>query len=457
MALDLRVPKLEADLGIGIYASSAKGIDGRIRSRPADFVVEEILTDGSRASVKPFHSAALPLGHGRYLVCELIKKGWDTLVVVRQIAKQIGVSPGRISIAGMKDTRAVTAQHISIGGIPAERVLKVHLHDVKVNPLRFSSDKISSRLLFGNHFNITVRSVKFSSRIVERRIAKTREELKDRGGIPNFFGHQRFGTVRPITHQVGRCLVRQNFEEAALIFLSESSPDEHPKARRARRRLRETRDFKTTLRLFPRRFTYERLMVRHLSKYPRDFLGAFRRLPRKLRRLFVQAYQSYLFNRFLSQRTKRGIPVSNPQIGDYVIELNEKGLPTFASERVEESNISEISRKTEEGQMAVVLPLIGFRQAPSDGLQGEIEKEILEKEGIEPDDFRIEKMVEASAPGTVRRSVVPVLDLEIKDEEQTADQDGLGVKFSFALHKGSYATVLLREFMKPRDLVRAGF
>jgi tRNA pseudouridine13 synthase len=107
--------------------------------------------------------------------------------------------------------------------------------------------------------------------------------------------------------------------------------------------------------------------------------------------------------------------------------------------------------------MAVVLPLIGFRQAPSDGLQGEIEKEILEKEGIEPDDFRIEQMVEASAPGTVRRSVVPVLDLEIKDEEQTADQDGLGVKFSFALHKGSYATVLLREFMKPRDLVRAGF
>ena len=453
----LRVPKLEAELGIEIYASSARGIDGRIRTRPEDFVVEEVLTDGSRASVKPSYSPTLPVGHGRYLVCVLIKKGWDTLVVVGKIANQIGVSPERISIAGMKDTRALTAQHISIGGIPPDKVLKVDLEDVTVDMIRFSSEKISPKILFGNQFNITVESIKLSSRTVRKRIEKVREELTDLGGIPNFFGHQRFGTVRPITHRVGRCLVKEDFEEAALIFLSEPSPYEYPRARRARRRLRETQDYRSGLRIFPRRFTYERLMLKRLSKNPKDFLGAFRRLPTKLRRLFVQAYQSYLFNRFLSERMKRGIPIGKPQIGDYIVSLNEIGLPTFDSRRAEDSNILEIEQKVREGNMAVALPLIGHKQSPSDGVQGGIEEEILEEEGTEPSDFRIQKMPEASAPGVLRRSLAPILDLNIKDRERSTRQDELSVKFSFGLHKGSYATVVLREFMKPEDLVRAGF
>jgi tRNA(Glu) U13 pseudouridine synthase TruD len=31
------------------------------------------------------------------------------------------------------------------------------------------------------------------------------------------------------------------------------------------------------------------------------------------------------------------------------------------------------------------------------------------------------------------------------------------VSMSFALYRGSYATVVLRELMKPRNLVKAGF
>lgn len=451
------MPKLEAELGIEIYASSAKGIDGRIRSRPEDFLVEEVLTDGSRASVKLSSEKRPPLGHGRYLVCVLIKKGWDTLVVVRNIAYQIGVDPERINIAGMKDTRALTAQHISIGGVPPDKVLKVDLEDATVNPIGFSSEKISPKLLFGNQFNITVESTKLSSRTVRKRIEKAREELADLGGIPNFFGHQRFGTVRPITHRVGRCLVKEDLEEAALIFLSEPSPYEYPRARRARRRLRETQDYRSSLRIFPRRFTYERLMLKHLSKNPKDFLGAFRRLPTKLRRLFVQAYQSYLFNKFLSERMKRRIPIGQPQIGDYVVSLNEIGLPTFDFRTAEDSNILELRQRVREGKMAVALPLVGHKQPSSDGVQGGIEKEILEEERTEPTDFRVQKMPEASAPGVLRRSLAPVLDLNIKDGERSTRQDELGVKFSFGLHKGSYATVVLREFMKPEDLVRAGF
>jgi len=217
--MTVQVPKLETILGIEVYASKSEGIDGRIRCSPEDFIVEEILTDGSKASVRLADKMSLPRGHGRYLVCILVKERWDTLIAIRKIARQIGIHPERISIAGIKDTQALTAQHISIGGVPAERVLRVNLKDLTVNPIHFSSEKISSKLLFGNQFKITVRTIRYAPSTVQRRIRKIRNELMDLGGIPNFFGHQRFGTVRPITHRVGRCLVKEKFEEAALIFL----------------------------------------------------------------------------------------------------------------------------------------------------------------------------------------------------------------------------------------------
>ncbi|MCW4020487.1 MAG: tRNA pseudouridine(13) synthase TruD [Candidatus Bathyarchaeota archaeon] len=452
-----RVPKIESDFGIEVYASRSRGIGGRIRGFPEDFVVEEILTDGSKASVESTDITALTSGHGRYLVCVLIKKGWDTFAAVRQIAKQIGVSPDRIDIAGIKDARALTAQHMSVGGIPLQRVLKVDLPRLNVIPVRFSSEKISSKILFGNQFNITVRSIEWNSATAHRRIEKTRNELSDLGGVPNFFGHQRFGTVRSTTHRIGHCLVKESFEEAALVFLSEPSRHEHPQARGARERLRETGDYRLALKFFPRRLSYERQMLAHLSRYPKDFLGAFRRLPLKLRRFFVQAYESYLFNLFLSERIKREIPIGKAHNGDCIVSLDEKGLPTNILKKAGPRSISEINKRIGEGKMAVAIPLIGFKQPPSEGVQGEIEGEILEREAIRPRDFRIQRMLEASAAGGLRVSLTPILNLDIEEEDELADRGGLSVKFSFTLHKGSYATVLLREFMKSRDLIKAGF
>jgi len=441
----IRVPKLEADVGMEVYASGGRGIDGRIRSFPEDFIVEEILIDGSKASVQLKEEITPPSGHGRYLICLLVKKRWDTLLAVREIANSIGMDSERIGVAGIKDTEALTAQHISIGGVSPERVLKVNLKDLIIKPLGFSDEKISSSLLFGNHFTIMVRSIKYGSSTVQRRIEKIKSELTDLGGIPNFFGPQRFGTIRPITHHIGRYIVKGNFENAALVFLSQPSPYEHPEARMARKHLMETRDFKMALKLFPRKLMYERLMLIHLSKYPRDFLGAFHRLPPNLCKLLVQAYQSFLFNRFLSERIKRGLPLAEAQTGDYTMNID-KNEPLTES----------FNKKISKGKTILAIPLIGFKQPSSGGVQGEIEREILEKEGMKPEDFRIQRIPEASAPGGLRTALAQVLDLEIEKKEETSP-NGLSVKFSFRLHKGSYATVLLREFMKPKNLIKAGF
>jgi tRNA(Glu) U13 pseudouridine synthase TruD len=41
--------------------------------------------------------------------------------------------------------------------------------------------------------------------------------------------------------------------------------------------------------------------------------------------------------------------------------------------------------------------------------------------------------------------------------ENSADPSKHKAKMSFTLYRGSYATIVLRELMKPRNLIKAGF
>jgi len=428
----LNVPELERMLGIEVYASESLGIGGRIRQFPEDFVVEEILVDGSRAKVKqaekPFHVT----GKGRYLACVLVKRNWDTILAVKAIAEWLSMDVESMHIAGIKDAKAVTAQHVSIGRVTPEQVSKVKIQDISLSPFRLMNEKIHSGLLLGNHFRILIRAIACSSSQIEKRLDSILSELSGMGGIPNFFGHQRFGTVRPITHKVGEYMIRDDWENAALAFLAASSEHEHPQARRARQELSDTLNFEAALHRFPHQLKYERFMLRHLVKHHNDFVGAFRKLPMKLGRLLVQAYQSFLFNKFLSTRVKHEMPLNQVLRGDYTLKVN--------------------------GTTCTALPLVGFEQSISAGRQGEIEREILEAENVKPNDFRVQRMPKVSAPGRLRTVLAPIASLSVeKPTRDPTDHAKRQVMVGFVLPSGSYATILLRELMKPQNLVRAGF
>ena len=454
----LQVPSLEKEVGIETYVTQSLGIGGRIRQLIDDFVVEELLVDGSLAEVSAPVEACEPAGEGRYLICVLIKRRWDTFLAVRTIAERLRINQKRIRFAGIKDTKAFTAQHISLQNVSPSRVLDMQIKDITVYPQRFSSERMYSQLIKGNRFHLTIRGIDHPVSVIEERAKSVQEEIESVGGVPNFFGHQRFGTIRPNTHQIGKYLTRGDAEKASLVFLAEPSIHEHPKAREARQQLQDTMNFEEALEVFPRFLRYERFMLRHLTKYPNDFVGAFRELPRRLRKLFVQAYQSYLFNRFLSERIRRGIPLNEPQVGDYVNKLDEHAIPTDGWDQVTDQNIQEITTAVKEHKMCVAAPLIGPDQPPSDGIQGEIEQAILEAENVTPEQFKIPFMPEATAEGRVRAILNPVWNLlqeEIADDSENPGKQIM--KLGFTLNRGSYATVLLREFMKPQDLITAGY
>jgi tRNA pseudouridine13 synthase len=459
----LFVSKLERLIGLEVYATKSLGVGGVIRQSAEDFVVEEVLVDGSKAEINSFKTKHAVLRsssvRNRFLLCVLVKRNWDTFLALKTVAEQLGVNPNNIDTAGIKDAKAITAQHVTIDGISAETVKKVNLRDIEIRPIGYFRERLSPYYLFGNSFQIAIRAISRPKSAIKKRIAQTIQELEALGGIPNFFGHQRFGTTRPITHLVGKALVQGNLKKAVMLFLAKPSPNENPESQQARQQLWNSQDFKQALKNFPKQLRYERLMLRHLIKKPDDFIGAFKTLPTKLQRLFPQAYQAYLFNKFLSKRIANGLPLDRAEIGDYVVNVQRSGLPLLTMYKiVSVETLAEVNEAIKAGKMRLALPLIGFRQKSSQGVQGEIEKQILEEEGITSENFRIHFMPEISSKGELRTTLTPINNFKIN--EISADQSNPRknkAKLNFTLHRGSYATILLREIMKPRNPIRAGF
>jgi len=458
----LPVPKIDKALGIGVYVTDTLGIGGVIRSAVEDFAVEEVLVDGSRAEITATadsHALRASLDRQEFLLCVLVKRNWDTFMALKTIARQLGISPQQISIAGIKDAKAVTAQHITIEHGTMEDAAKVHVKDIEIRSVGYFHDELSPYYLLGNNVRIPIKTVNLTEPTIARRITATTQQLEAAGGIPNFFGHQRFGTTRPITHRVGEAIVKRDFEEAVMRFLAEPSVYEHPASRQARRGLQSTHDFKQALQDFPRQLRYERLILRHLVEKPCDFVGAFKRLPAKLQVLFVQAYQSYLFNCFLSERILNGFTLNRAEVGDYVVNMERSGLPMVRAGKIVDSvALAETNEAVKAGKMRVALPLVGVRQRLSHGVMGQIETQILEEAGVKPEDFNVDVLPELSGRGGLRAIVSPIKNFSVNSISRTADDSKVHqVTLEFMLSRGSYATVLLREIMKPKNPITAGF
>jgi tRNA pseudouridine13 synthase len=120
--------------------------------------------------------------------------------------------------------------------------------------------------------------------------------------------------------------------------------------------------------------------------------------------------------------------------------------------------LTEINKAVDAGRMRLAIPLIGFKQHASLGAQGEIENQILEGEGISQENFKIPAMPEITARGELRTVITPLNNFSPDEiSKDSANPSKHEAKVSFMLHRGSYATILLRELMKPRNPIKAGF
>jgi len=120
--------------------------------------------------------------------------------------------------------------------------------------------------------------------------------------------------------------------------------------------------------------------------------------------------------------------------------------------------LAEINGAIKAGKMRLAIPLVGFKQHPSRGVQGEIEKQILKEEDISMENFKIRGMPEISARGELRTAITPLNNFSLDIvSNNSANPSKRKAQLSFMLYRGSYATVVLREIMKTRNPMKTGF
>ncbi len=469
-------PEFEARIGIAFYSTQTEGIGGVIKTKPADFLVREIT---NREEQK----------EGKYLIAELTKENWDTHSVINEISRRLRVSRNRIGFAGTKDKVAVTTQKISIWGegIAETELERLKIADVSLKLIGSSNKAVSLGDLHGNEFEIVIRDIEGSKEEIKRKIAAITAEIENDGGVPNFFGVQRFGIRRPITHVVGKHLIKGRIKEAVLSYISDVFPDESEEAKQARLLCKEgeLKGLKEGLKKMPPFLRYEKAILNELVKNlslcgapPHDptspvrdykkalpkkdeeayFISAFSVLPKNLQKLFVHAYQAYLFNLVLSRRMNQNLPFDEALVGDVVCFRDRFGLADLHKDRMEkvtEDKIEAINRLIKRGRAFVTVPAFGYETEFAEGVEGEIERKVLEDGGVKLNDFYIEKFPEISSKG-IRRPVLVPVKVELSNEEVSDDDMNPGrnkVNLKFFLPKGSYATVVLREYMKSKQAV----
>lgn len=441
--------ELDKLLGLEVYASDTEGIGGRIKLSIEDFIVREISLEGVKCSP----SALFNESSGDYVWFVLEKRGVDTVTALRVVARKLGLSSKIFSAAGLKDSKAVTYQLACAKDVSPKDLKgfvgasgKVKIHRAFRRPF-----KLKPGMLYGNEFEIKIREVHLSPEEAEVRIKKILNELGEIGGVPNFYGYQRFGTIRPNTHIVGLHIIRGELKKAVEELLFHVYPEEPERSKIARRNLRDSLDFNDALTYFPRRLHQERMMIRYLANHPGDYIGALRSLPIEVRRLFIGAYQAFLFNKMLSLRLKRGLSLSRAVPGDIVIVFEDKSKTSVKGiMRVNDANVDKVNEFISRGICSLALNVYGYDTIPARGVQGEIEKEILKEQKISVRDFKIKHMPELATKGMLRVASFMPEDLKYSLDEEC-------VMLNFTLRKGMYATVFLREIIKPEDPLRAGF
>lgn len=420
---------MDESLGMETYLTRTTGLGGKIKSTPEDFVVVE--------------DSILPLEKpGGTLVAALVRtRNWETNRLVRSLARSLRISRRRISFAGTKDKRAVTTQLMEFEA-PLEKVKNLRLKDVEVLRAYSTDHRIDLGDLVGNHFRVVIRNIPLGPGEIQGRLQAVLAELKALGGFPNYFGVQRFGVVRPITHLVGHSMVKGDFAAAVRIYVAHPLPGEGEEAVAARTHMEESWDSAWGLRHYPPELTFEKAMLNHLVNRPEDYIGAFKVLPQNLQLMFIHAYQSYLFNRILSRRIAKGLPLAEPVEGDIVLPLEKHRVPDRDRPiPVDSSNREHLASLSRQGKAFVTGLVVGADPRFALGPMGEIERAILAAEAIEPREFIIPRMPNLSTKGTRREVLLQVPDLRYELGEGTATLD-------FSLPRGAYATSLLREIMK---------
>ena len=418
---------------------------------------------------------------GQFLHFSLYKENKDTMEVISYLCRMLKIKPKDFAFAGTKDRRAVTVQRVSVYRQYASNLERLNrtLRQARLGDFKHEKHRLELGELDGNQFTITLRDCHFGSNdsefdefaraeLAKEVVGQAVEHLQVHGFI-NYFGLQRFGTFGIGTDEIGKKILKDDFEGAVWAILSFSSesleasqqPEQFAQSRIGRDdidRAWAINNFKTigrshqALERLPKKFSAESNIIRHLGlgQHRTDYAGALLTINRNLRTMYVHAYQSLVWNVAASERwSKYGNKVIQ---GDLVLadtpakkaaeakdEFDENGEivihPATDDVAVSHDDLFQRARaltadEAESGKYTifdVVLPTPGFDiEYPSNDI-GEFYKEFMGSDrggGLDPGDMR-RKIKDFSLSGSYRKLLGQVgkdMSFEIKNYHDENEQ-----------------------------------
>ena len=82
---------------------------------------------------------------------------------------------------------------------------------------------------------------------------------------------------------------------------------------------------------------------------------------------------------------------------------------------------------------------------------------VLEEEEVNLETLRINALSWVGGKGGLRAAITPIKDFKLQNVSANTSREDHQAESSFMLLRGSYATVVLREIMKPKNPITAGF
>ena len=397
------IPEIDSQIGISVYTTKFSGIGGKIRIAPEDFEVSELISKHATNSITD---------ESGYAVYKLKKKKIDTNHAISGIRQKTGV---RLKSLGLKDASAVTEQFVGSPhkGKPIE---DFSTEKFALKLIGFTKKPLSKKDMIGNNFKIQISDC-----------SDDLSSFSEHGRILNFYGYQRFGSKRPVTHLIGKAILQRDFDMAVDLILSFTSSYDSAENTEIREKLSDKTNYEKYYDKVPSQMDIEKIVLKEMIDHD-DSIRAIRAIPLSLRRFYIQAYQSFIFNQSLSGAFLDGENLFESQSGDVCIDSK-----------------SIIGKFKENIEQYLALPFVGYSYYKKTRFHHQISK-ILIQEEITPKDFFIKEMQEVSSEGGFRQAAI-----------HCSDYFSDNNKVEFSLTRGSFATILLREIMKPSNPIEAGF
>ncbi len=396
----------------------------KVKCQPEDFFVEEL-------------GALVPCQSGPFALYRLTKTGRSTLEIIERIQQIWQLPRRRISWGGMKDKHATTRQWLTIHHGP-HRSLTQRGFDLEY--LGQADQAFGPRQIRGNRFEIIVRDLGHE----EISDAAHACETIRREGLPNYFDDQRFGSMSRGGEFVAQPWLRGDYEQAIRLALAEPNPHDRTREKKDKAILRNHwGDWAACKRLLSR--SHRRSIVTFLDDRPGDFRGAFIRMRKDLRSLFLSAFQSVLWNEILA----RLIEEICPEPCRFLVSLKPADVPFYRD--LADEDLTRLQ------QVSLPLPCARTRlESLNDPLVCMLIDTVLERHGLAWKDLRVRHGRDVFFSKSFRPAVISVDNLQASGQADARHEGRHALHLSFALPRGSYATILLKRLFPRHHACHAG-